>query len=57
VLVWDVQSVQGTNKTIEPTYTLDDKREAAVLAFNPRYNFFATADQALMFWLPDPHLS
>jgi len=30
--------------------------ERAVLAHNPRFNFFATADQELVFWVPDPHL-
>ena len=31
------------------------KSEAAVLAFNPRYNFFAAADKEVVFWVPDPH--
>ncbi|CAH0043030.1 unnamed protein product [Clonostachys solani] len=55
VLVWDTRSTPGENKVLEPTWTLPDKREAAVLSFNPRYNFFATGDQELVFWLPDPH--
>jgi len=55
LLVWDTRSTPGEYKVLEPTYTLQDKRESAVLAFNPRYNFFATADQELLFWLPDPH--
>jgi COMPASS component SWD2 len=55
VLVWDTLSTPGENKVLEPTWTLPDKREAAVLAFNPRYNFFASGDQELLFWLPDPH--
>lgn len=55
VLVWDTRSTPGENKVLEPTWTLQDKREAAVIAFNPRYNFFATGDQELLFWLPDPH--
>lgn len=55
VLVWDTLASPGENKVLEPTHTLAEKREAAVLAFNPRYNFFATADQELLFWLPDPH--
>ncbi|KAF7548832.1 hypothetical protein G7046_g8541 [Stylonectria norvegica] len=55
VLVWDTLVAPGDNKVLEPTWTLPEKREAAVLAFNPRYNFFATADQELLFWLPDPH--
>ncbi|KAG5980497.1 hypothetical protein E4U55_003973 [Claviceps digitariae] len=55
VLVWDSLSHIPGNKTLEPMATLQDKREAAVVAFNPRFNFFATADQELVFWLPDPH--
>ncbi|KAH7313293.1 WD40-repeat-containing domain protein [Stachybotrys elegans] len=55
VLVWDTLKQPSESKRLEPTYTLADKREAAVLGFNPRYNFLATADQELLFWLPDPH--
>lgn len=55
VLVWDTLATPSDNKVLEPSWTLPDKREAAVLAFNPRYNFFATADQELLFWVPDPH--
>jgi COMPASS component SWD2 len=55
VVVWDTLKTPGDNKILEPTWTLTDKREAAVVGFNPRFNFFATADQDLVFWLPDPH--
>lgn len=55
VLVWDTMGTPSEHKVLEPAHTLQDKRESAVLAFNPRYNFFATADQELLFWLPDPH--
>jgi COMPASS component SWD2 len=55
VVVWDTLKASGDNKILEPTWTLTDKREAAVVGFNPRFNFFATADQDLVFWLPDPH--
>jgi len=55
ILVWDSLSSIPDNKTLEPMATLQDKRETAVVAFNPRFNFFATADQELLFWLPDPH--
>lgn len=53
VLVWDTLGAVGDNKVLSPTFVLEDKREGAVVAFNPRYNFFATADQSLVFWLPD----
>ena len=55
VFVWDTLSQPGDKKVLSPSYTLPDKREAAVIAFNPRYNFFATADQELLCWVPDPH--
>lgn len=55
VLVWDVLATTNEKKALEPSYVLEDKKEAAVLAYNPRFNFFATADQQLEFWLPDPH--
>ncbi|KAK2062526.1 WD domain-containing protein [Colletotrichum caudatum] len=56
VLVWDTLTApQNDTKTLNPSWTLEDKREAAVMAFNPRYNFFATADQEVLFWVPDPH--
>ncbi|POR37122.1 WD repeat-containing protein 82 [Tolypocladium paradoxum] len=55
VLVWDTLTPPPENKILDPAWTLPDKREAAVVAFNPRFNFFATADQDLVFWLPDPH--
>ncbi|TQW00090.1 histone H3 methyltransferase complex and RNA cleavage factor II complex, subunit SWD2 [Cordyceps javanica] len=55
VIVWDTLKPSSPDKNLEPTSTLPDKREAAVVAFNPRFNFFATADTDLLFWLPDPH--
>lgn len=55
VLVWDTLGAPAEDKTLDPAFVLEDKREAAVLAFNPRYNFFATADQEVVFWVPDPH--
>lgn len=55
VLVWDTLAPPPEGRVLEPAWTLPDKREAAVVAFNPRFNFFATADQDLVFWLPDPH--
>jgi len=56
ILVWDTLATPSEKKVLDPTYVLEDKREAAVLAFNPRYNHFASADLELMFWLPDPHV-
>ncbi|KAK0646122.1 WD40-repeat-containing domain protein [Cercophora newfieldiana] len=55
LIVWDTLATPGSNKVLEPVYVLEEKREAAVVAYNPRYNMIATADQELMFWLPDPH--
>lgn len=67
VLVWDTldtpgkerdageKTLPGDDKILAPKYTLKDEREAAVLAWNPRYNFFTTADQDVVFWIPDWH--
>lgn len=55
LIVWDTLTAPSANKVLEPAYVLDEKRETAVVAYNPRYNMIATADQELMFWLPDPH--
>lgn len=55
VLVWDARGTPDQHGVLEPAHILQDKNTAAVVAFNPRYNFFATANQELLFWLPDPH--
>ncbi|KAK3374946.1 WD40-repeat-containing domain protein [Podospora didyma] len=55
LLIWDTLGVPDSNKNLDPIHVLDEKHEAAVVAFNPRYNMIATADQELMFWLPDPN--
>ncbi|KAM7197859.1 WD40-repeat-containing domain protein [Rhypophila sp. PSN 637] len=56
LLVWDTLATPGTNKTLEPTLVLEDKRAAEVVAHNPRFNMIATADEELLFWLPDSNL-
>lgn len=54
VLVWDTLT-SPANRILPPIHELEMKSEAAVIAFNPRYNFFATADREVVFWVPDPH--
>ncbi|KAF3064110.1 WD repeat-containing protein 82-B [Daldinia childiae] len=54
VMVWDTLG-NASDKILDPVHVLEDERPAAVVAINPRFNFFATADQDLVFWLPDPH--
>ena len=56
VVVWDTLSQTGENKRLDPTHTIDppEAQEAAVVAWNPRFNFLTTADRDVMFWLPDP---
>ncbi|KAK4217376.1 WD40-repeat-containing domain protein [Rhypophila decipiens] len=56
LLVWDTLATPGTDKTLEPTLVLEDKRAAEVVSFNPRFNMIATADEELLFWLPDSNL-
>lgn len=57
ILVWDTLVKADENKVLEPCNVLDceGSRQAAVVEFNPRFNFFASANQELVFWLPDPH--
>ena len=52
VLVWDTLGTP-TEKVLEATHELEYKGDSAVIAFNPRYNFFATADKEVVFWVPD----
>ncbi|KAI1484214.1 hypothetical protein K445DRAFT_312690 [Daldinia sp. EC12] len=54
VMVWDTLG-NPIDKILDPVHVLEDERPAAVVAINPRFNFFASADQDLVFWLPDPH--
>jgi COMPASS component SWD2 len=55
LLVWDTLAQPGSDKVLKPVHVLEEKRETAVVAFNPRYNMLATADQELVFWVPDPN--
>ena len=54
VLVWDTLAAPQ-DKNLRPSFELKYKGDSAVIAFNPRYNFFATADKEVVFWVPDPH--
>jgi COMPASS component SWD2 len=51
LLVWDTLGTPDEKSVLEPAFALEEKREAAVVAYNPRFNMIATADQSLMFWL------
>ena len=53
ITIWDTLSTIPENKELEPAGKLDEKKETAVVAFSPRYNFLATADSDLTFWLPE----
>jgi COMPASS component SWD2 len=54
VLVWDtLVAPDPGSKKLKPTHELNFKGSAAVLAANHRYNFFATADKEVVFWVPD----
>ena len=54
ILVWDTLQL-SPNKMLNPIHELEMKAEAGVLAFNPRFNFFTSADKEVVFWVPDPH--
>lgn len=52
VLVWDtLATAQETN--LKPSIELEYDGESAVIAFNPRYNFFGTGDKDVVFWVPE----
>jgi COMPASS component SWD2 len=56
VLVWDTNSPpQGEElkPELKPNFELEHKGDSAVVAFNPRYNWFATGDKEVVFWVPD----
>jgi COMPASS component SWD2 len=55
VLVWDTLST-GQDKNMTPSHELEYKGDSAVIAFNPRWNFFATGDKEVVFWVPDLNL-
>lgn len=55
LLIWDTLGQVDEDKTLEPLHMIDSERPASVVAFSPRFNFIATADQEVVFWLPDPH--
>lgn len=56
VLVWDTLATVGGEKVLRPIHELEYRGDSAVVAFNPRYNFFATADKEVVFWVPDQSL-
>ena len=55
VLVWDTMQPLSGHKLLDPAFVLEEKTEAAVLGYNHRYHMLASADQELIFWLPNPH--
>ncbi|OTB08595.1 hypothetical protein M426DRAFT_316608 [Hypoxylon sp. CI-4A] len=54
IAVWDTLA-NPSEKVLEPAYMLEDENPAAMVAVNPRFNFIASADKNLVFWLPDQH--
>lgn len=54
VLVWDTLAA-AQDKNLKPSHELEYRGDSSVIAFNPRYNFFATGDKEVVFWVPDPH--
>lgn len=57
VLVWDLLAPVSAEKLLAPAHTLEHKGDSALVAFNPRSHFFATADREVVFWLPDQSLA
>jgi COMPASS component SWD2 len=56
VLVWDTLA-SAQERFLRPIHELEHKGDSAVIAFNPRYNFFATGDKEVVFWVPDQSLA
>ncbi|KAH7419310.1 WD repeat-containing protein-like protein [Cadophora sp. MPI-SDFR-AT-0126] len=56
VLVWDTLAA-APERFLAPIHELEYTGDSAVIAFNPRYNFFATADKEVVFWVPDQSLA
>lgn len=55
VLVWDMLGAI-LNKSLAPVHEIacdPANHQAAVVAWNPRYNFFATGDKEVVFWTPN----
>ncbi|KUJ22132.1 WD repeat-containing protein-like protein [Mollisia scopiformis] len=58
VLVWEtLGGSTETSRSVVPAHELDYAGDTALMAFNPRYNMFATADKEVVFWLPDQSLA
>ncbi|KAH6680795.1 WD repeat-containing protein-like protein [Halenospora varia] len=55
VLVWDTLT-SAQDKLLGPVMELDYKGDTGVMAFNPKYNMFATGDKEVVFWVPDLNL-
>ncbi|EHK99514.1 putative WD repeat-containing protein 82-B [Glarea lozoyensis 74030] len=47
ILVWDTLAPPDSNKHLRPTHELEHKGDTAVIAWNPRFNMFATADREI----------
>jgi COMPASS component SWD2 len=55
-VVWDTQGLMDeSSKVMTPLAGLPCKIRASVVEWNPRYNMLATADQEVVFWLPEEH--
>jgi len=58
VHVWQVPPPADELKSsLYPVHELEHKGDLGVLAWNPRYNMFATGEKEVVFWVPDPNLS
>lgn len=56
VLVWDTMAT-NPERFLTPVHELEYRGDSAVIAFNPRSHFFATADKEVVFWVPDQSLA
>jgi COMPASS component SWD2 len=56
ILVWDTLA-SAQERFLRPVHELEYKEGSAVIAFNPRYNIFATGEKEVVFWVPDQSLA
>ncbi|KAF2138902.1 uncharacterized protein K452DRAFT_290548 [Aplosporella prunicola CBS 121167] len=54
LLVWDIQTKEGGDKTLKPMTDLPGPSSGAVVGYNQRMNLLCSADKDLLVWLPDP---
>lgn len=53
MLIWDISQATETDPTVQPTVKLPYSKSTTMVEWNPRYNMIASADQEIVFWVPE----